>query len=90
MSAMSPWTRLLRPLYLLPTCAVLLGVFYAIALLAVRHKCATYDEVIHGPAGYLRLLEGDYRIDPDRHRAAAGDARRGAHRNAGGWGDGGH
>lgn len=62
---MSPWTRLLRPLYLLPTCAVLLGVFYAIALLAVRHKCATYDEVIHGPAGYLRLLEGDYRINPE-------------------------
>lgn len=44
-------------------CAGLLAVFCLLAWMGVRFKSATYDEPLHGAAGYAILTRRDYRTD---------------------------
>jgi hypothetical protein len=46
-------------------CAALLLAFGAISFLAASKKSATYDEVVHAPAGYTYLRYFDFRANPE-------------------------
>src|SRR4051812_27784735 len=46
-------------------CAGLLTLFAVLAWTAVSSKSATYDEVVHAPAGYSHLRHFDFRANPE-------------------------
>jgi hypothetical protein len=48
----------------------MLAVFYAVLLLGLRDKSATFDEPGHATAGYIYWKYGDYRIDPENGNLA--------------------
>ena len=44
--------------------AVLLLLYWVMAVSATREKCTTFDEPLHLTAGYSQLITGDYRLLP--------------------------
>jgi len=44
---------------------LLLALYWAMSVSAIRHQSATFDEPIHLRAGYAAWHLGDYRIDPE-------------------------
>jgi len=48
-----------------PAAAVVLAVYWVLAVTSVLEKSLTSDEIVHAPAGYAYWKYNDYRMDPE-------------------------